>query len=595
MKILMLQTQINDLPNLPGVYKFFNAKHEVIYVGKAKNLKKRVSSYFSKQSHDSKTLELVKNIFELDTIITKDEYSALILENELIKEFWPKYNIALKDDKNYPFIITNKKHAYPRFDYFAGKKQKGNEYLGPYTDKNAIKTMLREIQKLFLIRSCTDHQFNQHKACLLYQIKRCSAPCEQKQSPESYQEQYKEALMFLKGKHYKLQEKWQAEMQAAAAAQNYEKAANFRDLIKRSHKLSGKNNSNDSLDVVVLANKDEQAYLLWLWVRDGMLKGKQEFKIRNPIAEPKDHVLETLVIQILTSMPSKFGIPNRILVDLPEARWSNVQLVTGMNIKQENPKNPRMQKWLDLGQQNLAQTLKKIDIKWGETIFNDQELQQILQLAKPPKHTECFDVSHTSGKQVYASCVVFDENGPNKKLYRTYKIPFDDKPDDYLALNYVFNKRYQDIKQVPDLIIVDGGKGQLNILLSALKSTICADVPVLAISKGPSRKEGGELLHSREFKDYKVSQFNQALYALLYIRNESHRFALRQHRKAREKHSICFKIENVPGISSKKRQELYSYFGGLSGLRSASIQEIAKVKGIGPKLAQKIQEFLNDN
>lgn len=591
----MPQIKLSDLPELPGVYKFFNSADTVIYVGKAKNLKRRVSSYFSKKTQDAKTNELVKNINYFDVIITKDEYSALLLENELIKKYWPKYNIALKDDKNYPSIITNKKHPYPRLDYHTGTKKPGNEYFGPYTDRYAVKSMLRELQKLFQVRSCSDYQFNQHKACLLHQIKRCSAPCEAKISNKDYQSQYKQALLFIQGKHTSLLNQWQQEMLSAAENEHYEKAAYYRDLIQRCHKLCGKDISKDSLDIVVLAHKNNNCHLLWLWVRDGMIKGKQEFKVDNPMQDPDTKVLETIILQRLTSMPSKFGFPAKILVDLPIKNWQKIKPALGnKKIELADPNAINMQRWLEIGQQNLTQMLKQIDVKWADTVFNDPELTQILELPSPPKHTECFDISHTAGKQVYASCVVFNETGPNKKLYRTYKIPFDEKPDDYLALKYVFEKRFAEPKQIPDLIIVDGGKGQLNILLKALKDTVCQDIPVLAISKGPSRKEGEELLHTRLYKDFKVSRFNQALFSLLFIRNEAHRFALKQHRKARAKQTIKFTIENVPGISAKKRQALYNHFGGLAGLKEASVKDIAKVPGIGPILAKKIRELLDD-
>lgn len=597
MKIhLQMKAKLSKLPNLPGIYKFFNSNAEVIYVGKAKNLKKRVTSYFAKKHNDAKTKELVANINDLDIIVTKDEHSALVLENELIKEFWPKYNIALKDDKNYPSIVTDNKHPFPGLDYHTGKKQIGKQYLGPYTNRYAVKSILRELQKLFLIRSCSDYQFNQHKACLLYQIKRCSAPCEQKISETEYKTSYQQAMLFLRGQHQNLLEQWQQQMQTAAELENYEQAAYFRDLIKRCHSLSGKHKSEDSLDIVMLASKGKQTMLLWLIVRDGALKSKQEYKVQNPIQAPEVEVLASLVLQVLSGMPSKYGLPKQILVDLPDAKWAEIQAaINQKQIKKQAPNNPKMQKWLDLGQQNLNQMLKNLDIQWANTIFNDPEINSLLALTAPPKHTECFDISHTFGKQVYASCVVFDENGPNKKLYRTYKIPFEDKPDDYQALRYVFNKRYNEPKTIPDLIIVDGGKGQLNVLLKALSDTKLANVPVLAISKGPSRKEGQELLHSRSQQDVKVSQFNQALYSLLFIRNEAHRFALKQHRKSRAKQAINFTIENVPGVSANKRQALYQHFGGLAGLRKASAKEIIKVPGIGPKLAQKILEFLNDN
>lgn len=596
MRILMPQIKLSDLPDLPGVYKFYNSAGSVIYVGKAKNLKKRVSSYFNKQLKDTKTKELISNVVEYDVIITKDEYSALILENELIKKFWPKYNIALKDDKNYPSIITNKNHKYPRLDYHTGKKIPGNDYFGPYTDRYAVKSMLRELQKLFQIRSCSDYQFNQHKACLLHQIKRCSAPCEAKISVAEYNDQFKQALLFLQGKHSNLLKKWQAEMLEASELENYEKAAYYRDLIQRCHKLCGTDNTSESIDLVMLAHKNNNAHLLWLWIRDGIIKGKQELQVSNPIEKSDKDVLEAIVLQRLSSMPTKFGFPAKILVDLPKESWHKIQPALGNNkIQLVDPNAENMKKWLKLGQQNLNQMLKQIDVKWADTLFNDPELQKLLQLPCPPKHTECFDISHTSGKQVYASCVIFNEYGPNKKLYRIYKVPFEDKPDDYMALKYVFEQRFQQIKSLPDLIIVDGGKGQLNILLNALKNTPCEHVPVLAISKGPSRKEGAELLHSRSEKDFKVSKFNQALFSLLFIRNEAHRFALKQHRKAREKQAIKFTIEKVPGISAKKRQALYNYFGGLAGLKAASSKEIAQVPGIGYVLANKLREFFDDN
>ena len=592
----MLKSKVSELPELPGIYKFLNADKQVIYVGKAKNIKKRVSSYFNKNQYDAKTEELVKNIVYIDTTITSDEYSALILENEQIKKYWPKYNIALKDDKNYPSIETNPKHEFPKLDYHTGNKQPGYKYLGPYTDRYAVKSMLRELQKLFLIRSCSDSQFNQHKACLLYQINRCSAPCELKITVPEYNKQYQQAMLFLQGKHQDLLKDWQQKMQLAADKEQYEKAGYYRDLIKRCHKLSGKDPIKESLDIVVLAHKQQQIYLLWLIVRDGVIKDKQEFKVQNPIAASDSEVLKTIIIQKLTNMPSIYGLPEQILTDISESAWQEIKKVTGLKkIKLANLQQVSMQRWLQVAKQNLMQILKKIDVDWAQTIYLDPEIQSILKLEQAPKHTECFDISHTSGKQVYASCVVFDSSGPNKKQYRTYKIPFEDKPDDYLALRYVFEKRYQEPKVIPDLIIVDGGKGQLNILLSALKGTVCEHVPVLAISKGPERKEGAELLHTRIRQDFQVSKFNQALFSLLFIRNEAHRFALRQHRLARTKNSIKFKIEHVPGISAKKRQALYNHFGGLSGLRVATIKEITAVPGIGPKLAQKLLEFLQDN
>lgn len=588
--------KISKLPELPGVYKFFDLNNNVIYVGKAVNLKRRVSSYFQKNNKDPKTAELVKNIASLDVIITKDEYSALILENELIKSYWPKYNIALKDDKNYPSVVTDEQHMFPRLEYHVGPRDHSLKYFGPYTDRSAVKAILKELQKLFQIRSCKDLQFNQHKACLLYQIKRCSAPCENKISQKEYKKNYQEAMMFLSGNHKKLLEKWQAKMLELSAARKYEQAAFFRDLIKRCHKLSGKHDAKTALDVVALAQNSDRMYLIWLWVRDGILKGKQEFKVHNPISESEQTVLKALVMQMLTNMPSRFGKPDSILLDMSDQDWHEIQLATkNTKIKKVNIKNPDVQKWLNIAQQNLQIMLNKMNINWAETIYSDPELKTILRLEKIPARTECFDISHTSGKQVYASCVVFDTNGPNKKLYRTYKIPFEDKPDDYNSLRYVFQKRYQDMQDVPDLIIVDGGKGQLSAVLQALAGTASANIPVLAISKGPQRKEGAELLHTRDVCDYKVSAYNQALYSLLFIRNESHRFALKQHRKSRQKQSIKFKLENVPGIAAKKRQALYNHFGGMEGLKKASQSELMQVPGISQKLAEKIIEFLQDH
>ena len=587
--------KINELPNLPGVYKFFDVESNVIYVGKALNLKRRVSSYFQKNTKDPKTQELVKNIARFEVIITKDEYSALILENELIKKFWPKFNIALKDDKNYPSIVTNKNHPFPRLEYHVGARNLDMDYFGPYTDRSAVKSILKELQKLFQIRSCKDSQFNQHKACLLYQIKRCSAPCENKISKLEYQKHYKEAIMFLSGDHKKLLEKWQKNMQKHSMNKEYEQAAFFRDLIKRCHKLSGKHENKTALDIVVLAKKANKMFIIWLWVRDSVLKGTQEFEVHNPILEDEKTVLQTVVVQMLTNMPSSYGRPDSIIVDLDDRLWGEVKIATkNKKIRKICPNKPEAQKWLQLAQQNLQLMLHKLDIKWAHVIFNDPEIQKIMPLKSPPNRTECFDISHTSGKQVYASCVVFDQNGPNKKLYRTYKVPFEDKPDDYNSLSYVFKTRYENITEIPDLIIVDGGKGQLSTVLKALENTVCSEVPVLAISKGPARKEGKELLHTRIAQDVSLSIYNQALYSLLFIRNESHRFALKQHRKSRERHAIKFKLESIPGIASKKRQALYNHFGGMDGLRKASIEQIVAVKGINHKLAKKILEFLQD-
>ena len=599
-----------DVSHEPGVYRMFDDKGTVIYVGKAKDLKKRLSSYFRTQLNSKKTEALVASIAHIETTITASETEALLLEHNYIKTYQPRYNVLLRDDKSYPYILLTKER-HPRITAYRGSKKIQGEYFGPYPHAGAVRDTLSLLQKLFPIRQCENSVYkNRSRPCLQHQIGRCSAPCVAGYvSDEEYSQQVEFARLFLQGKDNQVLEHLIQKMEQASRELNFEQAAHLRDQIQMVRSVTEKqfvsNERLDDMDIISIAYQLGIACVQVLFIRQGKVLGNRSYFPKVPINTDLSELTETFVGQFYLQAHQGRTIPNSIIVDhkLDEKKDLETLLSEQAGRKvsiQDNAKGSKS-KYLQLAQVNAKAALIT-QLKQASLMLERYEALQTLLGIEKIERMECFDISHTMGAQTIASCVVFNRDGPLKSDYRRFNIEGITGGDDYAAMEQALKKRFDrdlESEKIPDIIFIDGGKGQLNRALQVFQEL---DVKwdknrphLIGVAKGVDRKAGLEtLIISRQEREINLSPDNLALHLIQHIRDESHNHAISGHRKKRQKAFTQSGLETIEGVGAKRRQALLKYLGGMQGVKNATLDEIASVPGISKALAEKIFEALKN-
>lgn len=581
----------------------YGAAEEVIYVGKAKDLKKRLSSYFRKQVNSRKTEALVANILHIDVTVTHSETEALLLEHNYIKLYQPRYNVLLRDDKSYPFILLSA-DKHPRLAYHRGAKHAKGEYFGPFPNGGAVRETLALLQKTFPVRQCENSVYrNRSRPCLQYQIGRCLGPCVSGLvSEEEYQQQTDYVRLFLSGKDDQILTQLVSRMEQASNDLKFEEAARLRDQIQAVRRITEKqfvSNQGDDLDAISIAYDSGMACVHVLFIRQGKVLGSRSYFPKVPANTELSEVIQTFVGQFYLQGSELRTLPGDILLDfaLPEIELLNESLsqLAGRRITlQSKPRGDRA-RYLKLARTNAATALKT---KLGQQSTIHQRLAALAEFLELPviRRMECFDISHTMGEQTIASCVVFDANGPARSEYRRYNISGITPGDDYAAMHQVLERRYGkalEEKNIPDVIIIDGGKGQLAQAMEvfdSLKVDWDKDHPILlGVAKGSDRKAGLETLFLKpEGEGIALAADSPALHVIQYIRDDSHNHAITGHRQKRAKVKSASSLEEIEGVGPKRRQQLLKFMGGLQPLKNATADEIARVPGISQALAEKI-------
>ena len=609
-----VQQSLKTVPTLPGVYKMLDAQGEVLYVGKALSLKKRVLSYFSRTSQTHKNRSLISQIARVAVTITSSETEALILENAWIKLYQPKYNILLRDDKSYPFIYLSEHPVFPSIGLVRRKKKpNSSHYFGPYPSTAAVHKTLHLIHKLFKIRNCSDAYFAaRSRPCLQYQIKRCSAPCVHMISPADYQQSVADAKRFLQGKSQQILEELTVRMQAAVDRLAFEEAAMLRDQIKHLRVVQEEQvvvQAKGDADIIVLETGPGFSTVQLVQIRRGDIIASDAYFPTIPnerLEETQDEdglwqqVFTTFLAQIYFDNPTRIPaciVTDRNVKDL-EILQSALSSLRGKRCKIQVAKRGLPKRWLEFAMQNLQQSVSKHIHAKKTILLRMQALTQWLHLDNPVRKIECFDISHFQGDATVASCVVFDEQGPVKRSYRRFNIHGIKANDDYAAMEQVLKRRYQKLERhdLPDILLLDGGIGQVRIARKVLISLGLEDhMTLIGIAKGPSRKSGREnFVFATERGPFEeLPEQSPVRYLLQFIRDEAHRFAIQTHRKKRDKSSLSSTLESVEGIGPKRRKALLQRFGGMRELRRASVEELMKVRGISLDLAKKIYSHLN--
>ncbi len=596
---------LTSSPNKPGVYCMLNEHGAVLYVGKAKNLKNRLASYFQKNISNNKTRALVAQISRIDITITHSETEALILENNLIKEHRPKYNVLFRDDKSYPYIFMSK-HDFPRLSLYRGAKSAKGDYYGPYPNTSAARESLHLIQKLFRIRQCSDN-FYQHRSrpCLQHQIKRCTAPCVSLISKEAYAEDIKLVKLFLQGKNLQITQTLIERMEACSEHFEYEKAAFYRDQIANIKKTQEKQyvtSKTKDMDVVAIATKENLICVQFLFFRAGQLLGNKSFFPKNPQEQTLAVVLQDFLSQYYLSPIHQQNLPKKIITN---QKIENGSLLASVLQKQSERAVDIIQgyrgthkKWVDMAVINANQSLSQALQAKSTLTKQFLQLKDILQLDTVPQRIECFDISHSSGEATTASCVVFGQDGAIKQDYRRFKISGIEKGDDYAAMHQVLTRRYTRLKteekKIPDIILIDGGKGQLTQGIKVLEELQLDEAFLLSIAKGEDRKPSLDRLFIVGSEDpISLEKDSLGLHLLQQVRDEAHRFAVTGHRARRDKARRVSTLEDIEGIGAKRRRLLLNQFGGLQGIKEASVDDLATISGISKNLAKKIYNALH--
>ena len=592
---------LRHLTPRPGVYRMLDAEGEILYVGKARNLKKRVSSYYRKTGLSPKTAALMAQVAQIEVTVTHTESEALILENTLIKEHQPRYNILLRDDKSYPYIYISTDQAYPRITLHRGARKGQGQYFGPYPSAGAVRETLNLLQKLFRVRQCEDSFYsNRSRPCLQYQIKRCTGPCVGLVSEEHYAEDVRHTMLFLDGRNSEVIEDIGRQMEAAAARLDYENAARFRDQIASLRRVQERqyvSGERGDLDIIAEVSKAGSSCLQVFYIRGGRNLGNKTFFPRVPVDAESGEVLAAFVAQYYLGRET----PAELLVNqtIPDADWLERTLSeqAGHKVSVRSRVRSERARWLAMAERNAELALDARLASRADVARRLEALREALGFPEPITRVECFDISHTGGEATVASCVVFNQEGALKSDYRRYNIEGIEGGDDYAAMAQALTRRYTRLRdgegQWPDLILVDGGKGQVKAAQAALEELQLTDVPLVGVAKGPERKAGWEVLHTAAGQAIKLPANSHALHVIQQIRDEAHRFAITGHRQRRGRARTESPLEAIPGIGPKRRQQLLKQFGGLREVARAGIEDLTQVKGISRELAQQIYDVFH--
>ena len=596
------RSYLKTVSTMPGVYRMIDSQQKVIYVGKAKNLKNRLASYFRKSGLSTKTLSLVRNIHRIEVINTRTESEALLLENDLIKNLNPRYNILFRDDKSYPYICLTR-HKFPRLKVYRGKtdSRKGT-FFGPFPSAGSIRHTINHVQRIFQLRNCEDSTMkNRSRACLQYQINRCTGPCVGHTDEQSYQKQIEQAMLFLRGESDMLINQQVELMEQYSQQLDFEGAARIRDKIEMLRRVTEKQYvTGFSTDIDILACEVQQdvCCIQLFMIRNGTSLGNKPFINRVKLDASSAELIETFIIQHYSRHP----IPNEIIVshELPNRALllRTLSQLSNTKVRLSSAVRDKRRHALESALNNAKQALESYLLSASHLNKRFQSLIEELQLDRAPERIECFDISHTMGESTRASCVVFGQEGAIKSEYRSYNIKDIQGGDDYAAMRQVLERRYSkrqhSAELLPDLVFIDGGKGQLHSALEVFESlnlfTTKQNLRVLGISKGPKRKSGYEEIIDENYAVLPIKMDSPALLLIQQIRDEAHRFAITGHRRARAKKRNTSRLEQIIGIGAKKRQLLLNKFGGLQGVQGAGIEELMQIKGINRETAQVIYD-----
>lgn len=590
----------------PGVYCMLDAEGETLYVGKAKNLKKRLSNYFRGSGLDNKTIALVNRIAHIDTTITNSETEALLLEQNLIKDKHPPYNIMLRDDKSYPYIYLSSKDEFPRFDLHRGARKKPGAYFGPFPSASAVRETLAILQKVFRVRQCEEATFrNRTRPCLQYQIKRCSGPCVNLVSKEEYAEDVRHSVMFLEGNNDSVTSELAERMHQLSDELRFEAATAIRDQIRDLRRILEHQYvaaEKGDVDVLALAENAGVVCVHLMMIRHGRILGNRNFYPRFTLETTPEERMHAFIARYYLSEQSQFTLPKELICSHLPTEADELEAALAYLGKHKisishNVRGHRL-KWLELAAINAGHGMQgKLNSKQSMQ-KRLAALQQALSLPNPITRLECFDISHSSGEATVASCVVFDVNGPLKADYRRFNIDGITAGDDYAAMHQALKRRFVRLQKgegkLPDILVIDGGKGQLTQAEAVLQELKVEGVFLLGVAKGISRKAGQEtLILGGSHNELVLPGEAPALHLLQHIRDEAHRFAITAHRQRRGKARTRSLLDDIPGIGPKKRKELLQHFGGQQEIRRASIDDLQRVNGISQLLAETIYEYIH--
>lgn len=601
-----LKSFLVGLPHLPGVYRHIDSKDEVLYVGKARDLKKRVSSYFQKTGHGPRIAHMVARVARVEVTVTPSETEALLLENNLIKRLRPRYNILFRDDKSYPYLMVSA-HAVPRMSYYRGSTQRAGVFFGPYPNAWAVRETMQVLQKVFRLRTCEDSVYsNRTRPCLLYQINRCSGPCVDHISPQAYAQDVARATQFLKGQTQQVLTDIEQRMQQAAQALAFEKAAQLRDQMNALSRVLQQQTMEESdgqdTDVIAIALEAGKACVTLAMVRGGRHLGDRAFFPAHTDGDTPADILEVFLAQhyVDHTLPgvlvTSTAPADEALIDLlAMAGKTKTRLLT-------RPQGVR-RAWLEQAARNAALSLTRALSEGGARQLRTLALAQALGLDTDAQsldglHVECFDISHTAGEATQASCVVFRQHDMQPSLYRRYNIAGITPGDDYAAMRQVLMRRYAKVADgestLPDLVLIDGGKGQISVAREVFEEYGLDVVRLVGVAKGENRKTGLETLVFADGREpVALGLTSAALLLIAQIRDEAHRFAITGMRSKRAKARQSSRLEDIEGVGAKRRQRLLNRFGGFSGVSSASVEQLTSVDGISPELARRIYDVLH--
>jgi excinuclease ABC subunit C len=596
-----LKKEIKKFPNLPGIYRMMNGKNEIIYIGKAKDIKKRVASYFGKNHSSPRTKMMVSNIHSIEFTVTNTEAEALILENNLIRNHMPRYNVIFRDDKSYPYLKISG-DQFPRISFHRGIQKKDQNYFGPFPNSPAVRDSIKLLQKVFLLRTCENSVFrNRSRPCMEHQIQRCSAPCVNLISEQDYKEDIDQAMLFLNGKDTKVINSLSEKMSYFAEKNEFERAAVFRDRIQSLRQVRLKqfvsDFSENDADIIAIEEKAGIYCVNLVMIRNSKHLGDKSFFPKGAVDSQDNNILEIFIAQYYNekSPPPVVIIEKKVNKSLLEKffelkKYRKIKIITRLT------KEKRM--WMEMAKKNALinisqQSNEKLSFKNKVEAFT-----KLLNIDSTKNRIECFDVSHMMGEGTVASCVVFDKNGIQKKDYRKYNIKNNKPGDDYGAMREVLERRYTKMINTeaikPDVVLIDGGKGQLGVAKKVMSELGLIDIFLVGVTKGEKRKSGNETLHMANGDILEnIDTNNVGFQLIIQIRDEAHRFAITGHRARRKKSRFTSSLEEIEGIGQTKRRNLLVYFGGIQGIKEANIPELLLVEGINVKLAENIYNYFH--
>ncbi|MES9902686.1 MAG: excinuclease ABC subunit UvrC [Sedimenticola sp.] len=588
---------LETLTTLPGVYRMVGSADEILYIGKARNLKRRVSSYFSR-SLNRRIQNMVSQIRAIEITVTHTEAEALILENSLIKSFKPKYNILLRDDKSYPYIFLSAE-CFPRLTHHRGSRKAKGRYFGPYPNAGSMRETLQLMQKLFPVRQCEDTFYrNRSRPCLQYQIKRCTAPCVDLVSEAEYGLDVRDAELFLDGKTSRVIDNLVERMEQASAGLEFERAARYRDQVAALQQVQGKQvgaGKHGDIDIIAAVTDAGLACIQLFFIRNGRNLGNKVFFPQLTTEQEEKEVVSAFISQYYIGKTAPREIIVSALPDESDLLEEVLSQQGGRRVRLRNRVRSDRARRLTMALQNARLSLDARLASRAGMLQRVDALQAALKLDEPPGRMECFDVSHTAGELTVASCVVFDARGAVKSDYRRFNIEGIQGGDDYAAMEQALTRRYTRIQSgegvLPDILFIDGGKGQLSAAAEVLQELAVSGVVLVGVAKGPDRKPGMEQLFLFGKSTPIILPANSpALHLIQQIRDEAHRFAITAHRQRRDKRRRKSPLEEIPGVGPKRRQRLLRQFGGLQGISRAGVEDLERIEGISRRLAQQIYE-----